>query len=161
MSTTRRTFLSDFGMGFTGLALGTMLQRDGISRAAETPVWSPPDGQPHFTPKAKSVIWVFLSGGYSQLETFDPKPALNKYAGMTFQQTPFENPLESPLHDKRSRAVIEKVRDKYSKIYPLQVGFRNRKPNAHHRVLWYLVNRCPVMKFKRPGLGLRFSRLKA
>lgn len=113
-------------MGFTGLALGSMLQQDGISRAAELSSWSPPDGQPHFAPKAKSVIWIFLSGGYSQLETFDPKPALNKYAGKTFQETPFANPLESPLHDKRSRAVIEQVRDKYSKIYPLQVGHSKR-----------------------------------
>ncbi len=113
-------------MGFTGLALGSMLHQDGISRASETSTWSPPNGNPQFAPKAKSVIWIFLSGGYSQVETFDPKPALNRYAGMTFQQTPFENPLESPLHDKRSRAVIEQVRDKYSKIYPLQVGYSKR-----------------------------------
>jgi hypothetical protein len=122
----RRDFLSDVGMGFTGLALGAMLQRDGISRDAGPADSGQPLGQPAFAPKAKSVIWVFLSGGYSQLETFDPKPALNKYAGMTFQETPFPNPLESPLHDKRSRAVIEKVRDKYSKIFPLQVGWKKR-----------------------------------
>ena len=112
----RRAVLADFGMGFTGLALGSMLHQDGITRANETGNWSPPSGKPHFAPKAKSGIWIFLSGGYSQLETFDPKPALNKYAGMTFQETPFENPLESPLHDKRSRAVIEKVREKYSDL---------------------------------------------
>jgi hypothetical protein len=126
MQIPRRTFLADMGMGFTGLALGSMLQQDGIARASEAPSWSPPDGRPHFAPKAKSVIWVFLSGGYSQLETFDPKPALNRYAGMTFQETPFANPLESPLHDKRSRAVIEQVRDKYSKIFPLQIGYKRR-----------------------------------
>ncbi|MDA1014221.1 MAG: DUF1501 domain-containing protein [Planctomycetota bacterium] len=120
----RRTFLSDVGMGFTGLALGSMLMQDGVTRAAEPEAWSPPTGQPMFAPKAKSVIWIFLSGGYSQLETFDPKPALNKYAGKTFKETPFANPLESPLHDKRSRAVIEQVRDKYSKIFPLQVGWK-------------------------------------
>ena len=122
----RRALLADFGMGFTGLALGSMLHQDGITRANETGNWSPPSGKPHFAPKAKSVIWIFLSGGYSQLETFDPKPALNKYAGMTLQETPFENPLESPLHDKRSRAVIEKVREKYSKIFPLQVDYSKR-----------------------------------
>ncbi len=122
----RRDFLSDAGMGFTGLALGAMLHRDGFSRDAGPTDSVQPLGQPAFAPKAKSVIWVFLSGGYSQLETFDPKPALNKYAGMTFQETPFPNPLESPLHDKRSRAVIEKVRDKYSKIFPLQVGWKKR-----------------------------------
>lgn len=114
------------GMGFTGLALGAMLQRDSAVHARENRTWRPPDGRAQFTPKAKSVIWIFLSGGYSQMETFDPKPALNKYAGMTFQETSLPNPLESPLHDKRSRAVIEKVREKYSKIYPLQIGYRKR-----------------------------------
>ena len=95
-SPTRRGFLADMGMGFTGLALGAMLQREGYVRASDLAKWIPPDGKPHFSPEAKSVIWVFLSGGVSQLESFDPKPALNKYAGKTFDQTPFPNPLKSP-----------------------------------------------------------------
>ncbi len=41
----RRTFLADVGMGFTGLALGAMLQRDGIVRADAPTNWLPPDGQ--------------------------------------------------------------------------------------------------------------------
>ena len=40
----RRTFLSDTGMGFTGLALGAMLARDGVARAEESTVWQPPTG---------------------------------------------------------------------------------------------------------------------
>src|SRR5262245_17740904 len=96
----RRTFLADLGMGFTGLALGAMLHRDGVTRSEA----SAPPVRPKA--RAKSVIWIFLSGGYSHLETFDPKPALNRYAGMTFDKTPFENPLKSPLHDKRSRSVL-------------------------------------------------------
>ena len=120
----RRSFLADMGMGFTGLALGTMLGQERLVAASEKSAWSRPDGQPHFAPKAKSVIWIFLSGGYSQLETFDPKPALNKYAGKTFQETSLPNPFDSPLHDKRSRSVIQKVRDKYAKIFPLQIGHR-------------------------------------
>ncbi len=133
----RRTFLSDFGMGFTGLALGAMLARDGITKAAESSTHRAPDGHPHFAPKAKSVIWVFLSGGYSQLETFDPKPALNKYAGKTFQETPLANPFESPLHDKRSRSVIEKVRDKYAKIFPLQIGYRKHGESGIEVTDWW------------------------
>ena len=79
----RRTFLSDIGMGFTGLALGAMLQRDGIVRASESTAAGLPSGLAHMTPKAKSVIWIFLVGGMSQMESFDPKPALNKYSGMS------------------------------------------------------------------------------
>ena len=132
----RRTFLADIGMGFTGLALASMLARDGGARASDGP-WQPPSGKPHHPPRAKSVIWVFLSGGYSQMETFDPKPALNKYAGKTFQETPFENPLESPLPDKRSRSVIEMVREKYSTIFPMQVGYGKHGENGIEVTDWW------------------------
>src|SRR4051794_32040254 len=88
----RRAFLADLGLGFTGLALGALLQADGIARPA-TAGMPAPGGRPHHPPKAKSVIWIFLSGGYSHLETFDPKPALNKYAGKTFDKTPYPDPL--------------------------------------------------------------------
>lgn len=116
----RRTFLADVGLGFTGLALGAMLDRD--SRSAEAK-FSPPDGKPHHAPKAKSVIWVFLSGGVSQMESFDPKPALTKYGGKTFADTPFDDPLKSPLFVKHSRDVVGGTRP-YPKIFPLQVGFK-------------------------------------
>ena len=123
----RRTFLADLGMGFTGLALGSMFWRDGLARAAEM-AWAPPSGQPLFAPKAKSVIWVFLSGGYSHVETFDPKPALNEHAGKTFDKTPLENPLASSKHKARFRSVAAdaiNVRDVYPTIYPMQVGWKN------------------------------------
>src|SRR5207302_10393025 len=101
----RRTFLADVGLGFTGLALGALLHRDGIARAAEA-VPAPPDGRPYFPAKAKSVIWIFLSGGLSHLESFDPKPALTRYAGKTFSETPHADPLKSPLFRERSRDVV-------------------------------------------------------
>lgn len=117
----RRRFMADSGMGFSGLAAAAMLAQDGIVRGAV------PSGQHHFPPRAKSVIWVFLSGGYSHMETFDPKPALNKYAGKTYSETPYPNPVESELHKLRFRSVAAEeinVRDVYPTIYPLQIGFR-------------------------------------
>lgn len=118
-------------MGFTGLALGATLFSDGVAGAASAPPpqGTPPDGRPRFAPRAKSVVWIFLSGGYSHVETFDPKPALNKYAGMTFDKTPFENPVNSTKHHKRFRSVPAQeinVRDVYPSIYPMQVGFAPR-----------------------------------
>src|SRR5919197_1417444 len=118
----RRAFLSDIGLGFTGLALGAMLHRDGYAGEPGASAIGVPGG-PHFPPKAKSVIWVFLSGGVSQLESFDPKPALTKYAGKTFADTPFPDPLKSPLFVKHSRDVVGGTRP-YPKIFPLQVGFQ-------------------------------------
>jgi hypothetical protein len=79
-------------MGFTGLALAAMLYRDGVARAdpGDNP---PPDGKPHFPPKARSVIWIFLCGGVSHVESFDPKPELNKYAGKSIASTPYKEVL--------------------------------------------------------------------
>src|SRR6478609_7478877 len=87
---TRRTFLADTGMGFTGVALSAMLFQDGVARADNPP----PDGRPHFPPRAKSVIWIFLCGGVSHVESFDVKPELNKYAGKSIDETPYKGVLD-------------------------------------------------------------------
>jgi len=115
---TRRHFLTDVGLGFGGLALNAMLQQE----TAAAPSMA------HHKAKAESVIWIFLSGGYSHMESFDPKPALNKYAGKTYSETPFPNPVESPLHQQRFRSVPSldiNVRDVYPTIYPMQIGFNH------------------------------------
>ncbi len=140
--TARRPFLSDLGMGFTGLALGAMLASDGQGRAADigAPSSSVPTGLPHHPPRARSVIWIFLSGGYSHVETFDPKPALNRYAGLTFDKTPLENPLNSPLHKKRFRSVAAEeinVRDVYPIIYPMQVGWKKHGESGIEMTDWW------------------------
>ena len=123
----RRTFLTDAGMGFMGLALGAMLHDDGVARGNESGLWSPPDGLPHFTPKAKNVIWLFMLGGTSHVESFDPKPALNKYAGLTLAESPFEDAvLKSPFYRKNVRDFAGKPRSLMPKLYPLQVGYKRR-----------------------------------
>ncbi|MFO0944381.1 MAG: DUF1501 domain-containing protein [Planctomycetota bacterium] len=122
----RRAFLADMGMGFTGMVLGSMLARDGVLKAATTPGWAPPDGRPHFTPKAKSVIWLFMIGGASQMETFDPKEALNKYAGKTVAETPLEDPLKSPYVKGNLREIIAGLHHPHPHIYPMLVGYKKR-----------------------------------
>jgi hypothetical protein len=117
----RRQFLGNVGLGFGGLALQSLLQRDGF---ASDP-WTPPDGYPHFRPQAKSVIWLFMRGGVSHMESFDPKPALNKYSGKSIGETPFAD-VQDPERLKKVRVVV--VNDangqQRNKIYPLQVGYR-------------------------------------
>src|SRR4051812_16276469 len=120
----RRTFLADCGMGFTGLVLSSMLHRDGIARADGLAGWAPPDGLPHFAPKAKSVIWLFLIGGMSHMESFDPKPELNKYAGKTIGESPYKRTLDSPFLKKNLREVIDGLHTVHPLIYPMQVGFK-------------------------------------
>jgi hypothetical protein len=119
----RRAFLADVGLGCAGLALGTLLHQDGRA-SGSAPATPEPDGRANFTPKAKNVIWIFLSGGYSHLETFDPKPALNKYAGLTYAKTGLPNPQKSPLFLERSRSVVGVDRDLFSTIFPLQIGYK-------------------------------------
>jgi hypothetical protein len=72
----RRVFLSDTSMGLTGLALGAMLPRKAGANNEDN--WVLPDGKPHFQPRAKRVIWLFMLGGVSHVESFDPKPVLTR-----------------------------------------------------------------------------------
>jgi len=58
-----------------------------VARAAETPSYSLRPRQPHFPAKAKNVIFIYVGGGPSTIDMFDPKPLLRKYNG---QPAPFE-----------------------------------------------------------------------
>ena len=78
---TRREALCRAGGGFGMLSfaslIGQQLRAAGVSEP-DNP-WMIKD--PHFKPKAKSVIFLFMNGGMSQVDTFDPKPMLEKYDG--------------------------------------------------------------------------------
>jgi len=120
----RRDFLLDAGLGFGSLALSAMLQRDSIG--------SPSAGGaharlPHFAPRAKSVIWLFMVGGASHLESFDPKPALDRYAGKTFEETPYGDVLNSPFLENE-RVVVFDPNNGFvrTECFPRQVGFAKR-----------------------------------
>ena len=117
-------------MGFTGLALGAMLSKDGIARAGtehDARAWAPPDGRPHFAPKARSVIWLFMRGGVSHLESFDPKPEIDKYAGKSIAETPHAGVQNSERLKANQRVVV--VNDangqQRSTLFKTQTGFRN------------------------------------
>jgi hypothetical protein len=126
---TRRRFLMDLGTGFSGVALTAMLHRDGFAQAGDHDVraWQPPDGKPHFAPKAKNVIWLFMIGGTSHVESFDPKPALNRYAGKTIAETPFADALKSKFSGNL-RVLLQDQPELHIRrsLYPLQVGYRKR-----------------------------------
>ncbi|MFO0878751.1 MAG: DUF1501 domain-containing protein [Gemmataceae bacterium] len=134
----RRTFLADLGMGFTGLALGAMLAQDGIVRASAEAVHRPPDGQPHFKPRAKRVIWLFMNGGVSHMESFDPKPMLTKYAGKTIAETPYKSVMD-PEKLKLARVVVANDANgqQRTRILPLQVGFQKRGKSGIETSDWF------------------------
>ena len=77
---TRRDLLRRSGVGFGMLGLAGLLAETRTVHSANA-------NRPHFLPKAKRVIHFFMNGGPSHVDTFDPKPALVKYAGQSVPNT--------------------------------------------------------------------------
>jgi hypothetical protein len=82
LTQTRRDFLATSSCGLGTLALASLLKQDGLL-AEETSIPANPLSTrvSHFAPKAERCIFIFLEGGPSQMDLFDPKPLLNKYDG--------------------------------------------------------------------------------
>ena len=120
----RRHFLKASSMGFGSLAMASLLADQGIA-IADTVGQNPPrifnDLTPrpsHFPAKVKNVIFLFMEGGVSQVDSFDPKPMLDKYHGQDphkaigkLEKTQFANVgqvLKSPWKfQKRGKSGIE------------------------------------------------------
>jgi hypothetical protein len=108
-SINRRRFLQGTGLGFGGMALNTLL------------------GSPRPAPKAKakSVIWLFMRGGVSHMESFDPKPALNDHAGKSIPDSPYASVLDPEKFANQRVVVVGDANGKQrNKLYPLQVGYK-------------------------------------
>src|SRR5580765_1707990 len=88
---TRRQALQEAAIGFGAMAVNSMLQQERLfaaeSASAKERVYDLTPKRPHFAPKAKRVIFIYIGGGPSTIDMFDPKPALMKYDG---KPAPFE-----------------------------------------------------------------------
>src|SRR5215510_7723684 len=112
---TRREFLWQVGGGFAGLALIDLLSRTGFfeTRAVAAPALDPSrplaPKKPHFPVKAKHVVFLFMNGAPSQVDTFDPKPALARYHGQPYKgdlavgsnMRPIGHLMQSPFEFKQ------------------------------------------------------------
>src|SRR5262252_3127182 len=87
----RRNWFAHLACGMGAWALLDLLERDGRSRllaGEQLDFVNPLAARPqHFPAKAKSVIFLMMAGGPSQMETFDPKPELNKLAGQKMPES--------------------------------------------------------------------------
>src|ERR1700722_2340917 len=88
--TSRRDFLQRFGSGFGMLGLASLLDQQGLlclnATAASDLSLNPLAARPaHFPAKAKRVIWLFMNGGPSQVDTWDYKPELEKRDGKSLE----------------------------------------------------------------------------
>src|SRR5262245_14781852 len=87
---TRREAISRCGSGFAIAGLASLLNDEGLlgpasAHAAATQAFGVK--QPHFPPRARQVVQLFMNGGPSQVDTFDPKPLLEKYHGQPLPVT--------------------------------------------------------------------------
>ena len=97
----RRAFLSRTGSGLGSIALAHLLASEGVLAPAQA---AAPAQRAHHAPRAKAVIWLFMEGGPSHIDLFDPKPELEKLAG---QVTPssFNLPVTSATGSHRMPLV--------------------------------------------------------
>ena len=86
----RRQFLVRTGAGFGAFALDALTRAESAKRLIIDPLNPYAPRKPHFAPKAKSVIFLFMVGGPSSVDTFDFKPTLQSLADKAFgdRQTP-------------------------------------------------------------------------
>ncbi len=87
LQTTRRYFLGQSGLALGAAALSALLSRAHAAPAVVRGPHGALPGLPHFAPKAKRIIFLTQSGGPSQLELFDEKPGLDKWAGLELPES--------------------------------------------------------------------------
>ena len=83
----RRDFLFRSGVGLGAIALQSLLARQAGASPSPVPLSPLAARAPHFRPRAKNVIFLFMEGGPSHLDLFDPKPLLNKLAGQSLPES--------------------------------------------------------------------------
>ena len=81
----RRRFLSEVGCGVGMMGLANLLAQEGRAATGIDDPLAPK--KPHFAPKAKNVIFMFMEGAPSQMDLFDPKPGLQKWSGQALPES--------------------------------------------------------------------------
>ena len=105
---TRRRFLQEGGYGLGTIALAHLLAQEGRSAPAEDPPNPMAPKAPHIPAKAKTVIFLFMGGGPSQMDLFDPKPKLNEYHGRPLPDS-LQKDLAAALAQRPSTSADSKV----------------------------------------------------
>ena len=131
MYLSRREMLQRSGMGFAALGLTQLLADQKLLEARPVDIAPLAPRQPHFPAKAKRVIHLFMNGGPSHVDTFDPKPALARYAGQPLPRTNLRTErrtgaaFPSPFRfDRYGKSGIE-----VSELFP-HVGSLHRRHRA-------------------------------
>jgi len=151
---TRRAFLNRCGMGMGALSLGGLLAQPAAAEASRS--------LPHFPGTAKRVVHFFLNGGPSHVDTFDPKPALEKYAGQmlpmeilrTERKTgaAFPSPFKFKRYGQSGISVSELFAKTAAHIDDIAVIRSMKAKVPNHEPSLMLMN-CGDQVMSRPSLG--------
>ena len=162
----RREMLRRCGTGFGMMALGSLMEGSGLLtpsiKAAGQVALPLAPRSPHFAPKAKRVVHLFMNGGPSQVDTFDPKPALDRFHG---KPLPLNNlrterktgaAMRSPFKFKRHgqsgievSELFEKTAahiDSMAVIRSMQAEVPNHEPSL-------MLMNCGDSRLPRPSMG--------
>src|ERR1700677_4673079 len=166
---TRRELLRRCGMGFGTLGLTSLLASEGLLGADGPPRSTPSIGaspltprEPHFPARAKRVIHLFMNGGPSHVDTFDPKPSLARYAGRelpmpnlrTERRTgaAFPSPFRFQKHGQSGIEVSELFANTARHIDDIAVVRSMHADVPNHEPSLMLMN-CGDARLVRPSLG--------
>jgi len=168
----RREFLATAASGIGGLAMGSMLLQDGALAAtpkafdAVNPLAPKPS---HYDPKAKACIFIFMAGGPSQMDLFDPKPELNRLHGQPLPDSflegvrfAFIQPDSATLLGTQNRTFKKYGESgmEFSDLLPnlgtcaddiCMIRSMHTEPFNHHP--GQLMMNCGVPVFGRPTIG--------
>src|SRR5688500_7855134 len=159
---TRRQMLKRCGMGMGALALGGLMNQVGLGAADVNSLNPLLVKNPHFPARAKRVIHLFMNGGPSQVDTFDPKPMLEKYAGKNLP-TPnlkterrtgaampspykFQKYGQSGIEVSEIFPHVAKHVDEMCVIRSMQANVPNHEPSL-------LLMNCGEARLIRPSMG--------
>src|SRR5437868_1298429 len=163
----RREMLSRCGVGMGLLGLTQLLGNSGLlsaqtKRGDTTPGSPMAPKPPHFPAKAKRVIHIFANGGPSQVDTFDPKPALEKYAGKSLPATnlrterktgaAFPSPFKFQQHGQSGLPVSELFANTAKHIDDICVIRSMHADVPNHEPSLLLMN-CGDARLVRPSMG--------
>src|SRR4051812_15137300 len=157
--TSRREFLARAGLGCGMLAFADLLRGD--ARADESIAQGP-----HYAPKAKSVIWLFMEGAPSSVDVFDPKPELDKRAGQKMNIDVFNgNPgplMKSPFKFKQYGESGAWVCEKYTHVAKHVDDFAFLKglysgPSDHVPALYQMNTGIPRPGFPSAGSWVTYG----
>jgi uncharacterized protein (DUF1501 family) len=140
----RREFLATSANGLGMLGLGSLLAQDGLAEAT-------PELASHFAPKAKACIFIFLEGGPSQIDLYDPKPKLNELHGQPLPESMTKNVRFAFIRKETARLMGS--RRKFRRHGQSGMQFSDLLPHmARHADDWLMIRSLHTDQFNHhPG----------